>query len=621
MKTIRLTMAQALVKHLAALRVEMADASVQPYCAGVFSIFGHGNVTGLGEALYAEQAALPTYRAHNEQGMAHAAIAFSKALFRQRIMAVTTSIGPGATNLVTAAAVAHVNRLPVLLLPGDTFATRRPDPVLQQLESFSQGDVSANDCFRPVTRYFDRITRAEQILTALPRAIQTMTDPAGCGPVCLALPQDVQTHAFDCPESFLQPALLRFRRPPADARELADAAALLRSARRPLIVAGGGLLYAQAWEELRAFADAFGVPVVESHGGKSSLPWNHALNLGAIGVDGVGAANELARHADVVLAVGTRLQDFTTGSHALFAQARLLSLNVQSYDAGKWSGAALVADAREGLRQLSEVLQGWAADAAWTAQAKQMALVTQAHISKITTAIPKGQLPYDAEVMGAVRDSLNDAGGDSAQHDVVVCAAGTLPAELHKLWRASQPGNYHMEYGFSCMGYEIAGGLGVKMARPEQEVIVMVGDGSYLMLNSEIATSLMLGKKLIVVVLDNRGYGCINRLQTSSGIPSFNNLLDTCVAPGGEASQIDFAMHARALGADAVHVKDVVELKAAMARARAATRTHVLVIDTAHNRTTDGGCWWEVAIPEVSAQEAVREAHARYLQGQHDQRV
>lgn len=614
-------MSQALVQHLAALRVELNDGSIQPYCAGVFSIFGHGNVAGLGEALWASRHELPISRAHNEQAMAHAAIAYSKAQFRQRIMAVTTSIGPGATNLVTAAALAHVNRLPVLLLPGDTFSSRAPDPVLQQIEDFSQGDLTANDAFRPVTRYFDRITRAEQILTALPRAIQVMTDPAACGPVCLALPQDVQTHVFDCPESFLQPEVLRFRRPPADARELERAAGLLRTARQPVIVAGGGVLYSQAWDALRAFAEVHGVPVLESQAGKSSLPWDHPLNLGAVGVTGSPAANALARDADVVLAIGTRLQDFTTGSHSLFANARLLSLNVHSVDAAKWHGASLVADARVGLGQLSAAVGDWKADAGWTARAQTQAAGWLARVTELTTAVAKDVLPYDAEVIGAVRDSLNDAGGDSGTRDVVICAAGTLPAELHKLWRASLPGNYHVEYGYSCMGYEIAGGLGVKMARPEQEVIVMVGDGSYMMMNSEIATSVLLGKKLIIVVLDNRGYGCIERLQLASGSPSFNNMLDDCVPEGGNASQIDFAMHARSMGAEAVHVKDVIELKAAMARARAATRTQVLVIDTTHSRTTeDGGCWWEVAIPEVSTRTEVNDAHARYVAAKQEQR-
>ena len=625
MKTQRLTLGQALAKHLAALQVEVEHldgrTSIEPYCGGVFTIFGHGNVAGLGEALAAERPRLPTWRAHNEQTMAHAAIAYSKAQFRQRIMAVSTSIGPGATNMVTAAAVAHVNRLPVLLLPGDVFANRRPDPVLQQIENFAQGDTSASDCFRPVSRYFDRLTRPEQILTALPRAIQMMTDPANCGPACLSLPQDVQTMALDCPEDFLNPGVLRFRRPPADERELASAVALLRGAKRPLIVAGGGVLYSQAWAALRAFVEAHGVPVVESHGGKSSLPWDHPLNLGAIGVDGVSAANEMARDADLVFAVGTRLQDFTTGSHALFPQAKLLSLNVQPYDAGKWSGAALVADARVGLAQLEGGLGGWAADSGWTDRARQLAAASNERITALTTNIPQGVLPYDAEVIGAVRDSATELGLDSGTRDVALCAAGTLPAELHKLWRASLPGNYHMEYGYSCMGYEIAGGLGVKMARPDQESIVFVGDGSYMMANSELATSVMLGQKMIVVVLDNRGYGCIQRLQTATGSPAFNNLLDDCVPEGGEHSTIDFAMHARAMGAEAVHVKDVVELKAAMVKARQANRTQVIVIDTTHTRTTDGGCWWEVAIPEVSERPEVREARASYLEGQSRQRI
>ncbi|MEO8119353.1 MAG: 3D-(3,5/4)-trihydroxycyclohexane-1,2-dione acylhydrolase (decyclizing) [Rhodoferax sp.] len=622
MTTLRLTMTQALVRHLAALRVEMNDGSIQPYCGGVFSIFGHGNVAGMGEALWASRGALPTYRAHNEQAMAHAAIAYSKAQVRQRVMAVTTSIGPGATNLVTAAALAHVNRLPVLLLPGDTFNSRAPDPVLQQIEDFAQGDLSANDAFRPVTRYFDRITVPQQILSVLPRAIQVMTDPACCGPVCLALPQDVQTQAFDCPEIFLQPELIRFRRPPADVFELERAATLLRSARRPLIVAGGGVLYSQAWDALRVFTDTHGVPVVESQAGKSSLPWEHPLNLGAVGVTGSPAANALAAEADVVLAIGTRLQDFTTGSHSLFAKARILSLNIHSVDAAKWRSTSLVADARVGLDQLSAAVADWQADADWTARAKTQAAQWRARVTELTTAVPVDVLPYDAEVIGAVRDSLNDAGGDSGSRDVVVCAAGTLPAELHKLWRASLPGNYHMEYGYSCMGYEIAGGLGVKLARPGQEVIVMVGDGSYMMMNSEIATSVMLGKKLIIVVLDNRGYGCIERLQQASGSPHFNNMLDDCVPEGGNLSTIDFAMHARSMGADAVHVTDVAELKVAMARARAATGTHVLVIDTTHTRSTDdGGCWWEVAIPEVSERREVNEARARYVAAKQEQRL
>jgi len=608
MKTLRLTLAQAIVRHLAALRVELDDGSVVPYCGGVFAIFGHGNVAGLGEALHASRSVLPTFRAHNEQAMAHAAIAYAKANFRRRILAVTTSIGPGATNLVTAAALAHVNRLPVLLLPGDTFASRAPDPVLQQLEDFQHGDLSANDSLRPVTRFFDRIVRPEQILTALPHAIRTMLDPALCGPVCLALPQDVQAEAFDCPESFLAPATLRIRRPAPDTAELERAVVALRTARRPLIVAGGGLLYSEATQALAEFARRHGVPVAETQAGKGSLAWDHPLNVGAIGVTGSPAANDCAREADLVVAVGSRLQDFTTGSHTLFTQARLLSVNVQAFDAHKWHGDALVCDARVGLAQLSAAAAGWQADADWTASAERAATAWNARVTALTTQPQPDVLPYDADVIGAVRDS---AAADSPSGDIVVCAAGTLPAELHKLWRTGRPGGYHVEYGYSCMGYEIAGGLGAKIAHPQREVIVMVGDGSYLMMNSEIATSVMLGRKIIVVVLDNRGYGCIQRLQQACGGASFNNLIDDCIAEDGADVRIAFASHAAAMGADSVHVPDVAGLRDALVRARAAKKTQVIVIDTTHTRTTDdGGCWWEVGIPEVSERPEVAAAAA-----------
>jgi 3D-(3,5/4)-trihydroxycyclohexane-1,2-dione acylhydrolase (decyclizing) len=602
--TVRLTMAQALVQRLAAQHIEMDDGTSVPYCAGVWAIYGHGNVAGLGEALAAQRAQLPVLRAHNEQAMAHAAIAFGKANFRRRIMAVTTSIGPGATNLLTAAALAHVNRLPVLLLPGDVFASRAPDPVLQQVEDFAAGDISANDAFRPLVRYFDRITRPEQILQALPRALQVMTDPATCGPVCLALPQDVQTMAFDCPRSFLEPQPLSIRRPAPDAHELSAATELLCSARRPLVVAGGGVLYSGAAGTLAAWATAHGVPVAETQAGKGSLAWDHPLNVGAIGVTGSPAANTLAAEADLVIAVGTRLQDFTSGSQSLFGDARLLSINVQALDASKSRALAVVADARVVLSALRP--GSWRADAEWAARAQSLAVVWRERVAEITTAAPPaGTLPYDAEVIGAVRDSA----ASSDRDDIVVCAAGTLPAELHKLWRTSTPGGYHMEYGYSCMGYEIAGGLGVKLAQPEREVIVMVGDGSYLMMNSEIATSVMLGLKLIIIVLDNRGYGCIQRLQLASGSERHNNLLEDC----GQPVAIDFAAHAASLGAQAVHVQDVAELKSAMRRARDATTTQVIVIDTTPWRTTDdGGAWWEVPIPEVSARPEVRSARQRY---------
>ncbi|WP_055324692.1 3D-(3,5/4)-trihydroxycyclohexane-1,2-dione acylhydrolase (decyclizing) [Ralstonia solanacearum] len=615
--TVRLTMAQALVRHLAALRVAEEDGTLVPYVGGVWAIFGHGNVAGLGEALAQTRDALPVYRAHNEQAMAHAAIAYGKAHFRRRIMAATSSIGPGATNMVTAAALAHAGRLPVLLLPGDTFASRAPDPVLQQLESFAEGDATANDAFRPVSRYFDRIVRPEQILTALPRAIQVLTDPAQCGPVTLALPQDVQTLAFDCPEDFLQPEPIRIRRPQPDPVELARAIDALRRARRPLIVVGGGVLYSLAGPTLADFSERHGVPVAESQAGKGALSWQHPLNLGAIGVTGSPAANAAAAQADLIVGVGTRLQDFTTGSHSLFGQARLLSINVQPFDAHKRGGQALVADARDALDRLDAALADWRADAGWTGQARALAREWNARVDTLTTAAPEG-LPYDAHVIGAVRDSAADSPGG----DIVVCAAGTLPAELHKLWRSGRPGNYHMDYGYSCMGYEIAGGLGVKLARPEREVIVMVGDGSYLMMNSEIATAVMLGKKLIIVVLDNRGFGCINRLQRACGGENYNNLLEHCVPEGGEPVRIDFAAHAASLGADAVHVDGLNGLRAAMLRARAGRRTSVIVIDTTPEQTTpDGGWWWEVAVPEVSPRVDVGAAYQAYRQNKTLQRV
>ena len=607
--TLRLTMAQALVRHLAALRVE-TPGGVVPLFGGVWAIFGHGNVAGVGEALFRHRKELPTFRAHNEQAMAHAAIAYAKAHFRRRMMACTTSIGPGATNLVTAAALAHVNRLPVLLLPGDIFVSRAPDPVLQQVEDFHDGGVSANDCLKPVSRYFDRIVRPEQLLTALPRAIHVLTDPALCGPVTLALPQDVQTMAYDYPEKFFAPQTVIFRTPPPDARELERVVATLRESKRPLIIAGGGVLYGLAADALRTFAEKHGVPVAETQAGKGSLPWDHPLQQSAIGVTGSTAANALAAQADAVIAVGTRLQDFMTGSHSLFPQAKLLSVNVNAFDALKWRGVELIADAKVGLEALSQALGSWGSDAAWRSEAKSLANDWREIVDRITGR-REVKLPYEGEVIGAVQRSA----ADSAQHDIVVCAAGTLPAELHKLWRTAVPGGYHMEYGYSCMGYEIAGGLGVKMARPEREVVVIVGDGSYLMLNSEIATSIMLGRKLVIIVLDNRGYGCINRLQQACGGEPFNNLFVDCEQTPPGPPSIDFAAHAAAMGAKAENVKTISELEAALRRARAADRTSVVCIETDPARTTiEGGWWWEVAVPEVSDRESVNQAREQYVE-------
>jgi len=611
-KTIRVTAAQALVRYLAALR---RDDDVALF-GGVFAIFGHGNVAGVGEALYAVRETLPTYRAHNEQAMAHAAIAYGKANMRRRMMACTTSIGPGATNLVTAAALAHVNRLPVLFLPGDVFISRAPDPVLQQVEDFHDGTVSANDCFRPVSRYFDRIVHPAQLLAALPRAIEVLTDAALCGPVTLAFPQDVQTMSYDFPADFFTPAPIRFHELPPDDAAVAAIAETIRAAKRPLLVAGGGVLYALASDALRTFVEAHGIPVAETQAGKGALPWDHPLQQGSIGVTGSPAANALAPDCDLMIAVGTRLSDFTTGSHSMFGNASLVNVNVNPLDALKWNGKALRADARLALEALHRPLSSWRADSAWTRRAEDEGRQWREDVARIT-----GQrdvaLPYEGDVIGAVQRSS----ADSTARDIVVCAAGTLPAELHKLWRTSTPGGYHMEYGYSCMGYEIAGGLGVKMAKPEREVVVIVGDGSYLMLNSEIATSILLGKKLIVVVLDNSGFGCINRLQQACGGEPFNNLFADCVQGEKGIPRIDFAAHAAALGAIAENVQTIPELEAAMARARNADRTYVIAIPTDPNRTTvEGGWWWEVAVPEVSERAEVKAARAKYERDKKQQR-
>jgi 3D-(3,5/4)-trihydroxycyclohexane-1,2-dione acylhydrolase (decyclizing) len=620
--TVRLTTAQALVRYLAGLRVRLEGPhgdEIVPLFGGVFAIFGHGNVAALGEALYQYRDRLPTYRAHNEQAMAHAAIAYAKAHFRRRMMACTSSIGPGATNFLTAAALAHVNRLPVLFLPGDIFVSRDPDPVLQQVEDFNDGTVSANDCFRPVSRYFDRIVHPSQLITSLPRAVRTLTDPALCGPVTLALPQDVQAGAFEYPVEFFENPVLEFRALPPSEGELAGAVRAIMAAKRPVIIAGGGVLYGGAGEALRGFAERHGVPVCETQAGKSSLRWDHPLQLGSVGVTGSTASNAIASEADLIIAVGTRLQDFTTGSNSLFTGARLVSLNVNPFDASKTRGVPLQADARLGLESLSKALPNWRAEIAWTERAKAEASGWRSTVDTITRRweLSPGELPYDGEVIGAVQRSSPH----SATNDIVVCAAGTLPAELHKLWRTSTPGGYHMEYGYSCMGYEIAGGLGVKMARPDREVIIMVGDGSYLMLNNEIATSVMLDKKLIIVLLDNRGYGCINRLQQSCGSAPFNNMFVDSLQFGNGAPNIDFAANAASLGALSEKVANIPELEAALQRARAANRTYLICIDTDDTRTTrEGGWWWEVAVPEESPNESVRQARAAYLREKENQK-
>jgi 3D-(3,5/4)-trihydroxycyclohexane-1,2-dione acylhydrolase (decyclizing) len=599
MTTIRLTAAQAMVRWLTAQKTP----SGEPFIAGCWAIFGHGNVAGLGEALAGVRDELPTHRGQNEQTMAHAAIAYAKQLRRRRAMMVSSSIGPGATNMVTAAALAHVNRLPVLFVPGDVFAGRGPDPVLQQIEDFADGTVSANDCFRPVSRYFDRITRPEQLLTALPRAMRVMTDPADCGPVTLAFCQDVQAEGYDWPESFFAERFWPVRRPAPDPAEVETVAAMIRTAKRPVIVAGGGVHYSEATEALGRFADRFGIPIVESQAGKSALPWDHAWNFGPVGVTGASSANIVAADADLVIGVGTRFQDFTTGSWALFKnpERRLVSINVAAYDAMKHSAEPLCADARTALEQLTEALGSHCAPPpeqglkeAWFAA-----------VDPLTDAPGGGNaLPSDQAVIGAVQRA-------SHADTVVMCAAGTMPGELHKLWKAPRPGAYHMEYGYSCMGYEIAGALGIKMAEPERDVICMLGDGSYMMANSELATAAMMGVPITIVLTDNRGFGCINRLQVATGGAEFNNLYAHTAMPNGPA--IDFVAHARAQGAEAVKAASVAELEEALATRAGKAGPFVIVIDTdPYPSTPHGGHWWDVAVPQTSERPEVRAARKAY---------
>ena len=607
-KTLRLTAAQAMVKYIAAQRNEQGETLI----AGCWAIFGHGNVAGLGEALYQVQEELPTYRGHNEQTMAHTAIAYAKQLGRKRSMMVTSSIGPGATNMVTAAALAHANRLPVLLVPGDVFANRGPDPVLQQIEDFGDGTVSANDAFKPVSRYFDRITRAEQLLTALPRAFRVLTDPAECGPVTLAFCQDVQAEAYDYPEAFFEPKVWRQRRIRPDVNELADMADAIRAAKRPVIVAGGGVHYSGATAELAAFAEAHNIPIAETQAGKSALPWDHPLNLGPIGVTGGEAANSVCAEADLVIGVGTRFQDFTTGSWSLFANPnrKIACLNVAAYDAMKHGAMPLLADARVGLSELSSTL----GDHTSSATIDGLKEDWFAKVDPLTDApSDSNALATDMQVIGAVQRSAGD-------NSVVMCAAGTMPGELHKLWKANRPMSYHMEYGFSCMGYEIAGAMGIKMAEPERDVLCFTGDGTYMMANSEMATAAMMGVSFTVIVTDNRGFGCINRLQMGTGGAEFNNLLRDAVHE--TPSAIDFAAHAASMGATSVKVSSISELEEALAKRGDIKGPYVVVIDTdPYPSTPHGGSWWEVGVPEVSVRSEVNDAWENYRQGKATQKA
>ncbi len=554
-----------------------------PLCGGVFTIFGHGNVGGLGPALFEAQDDLPVYPGHNEQGMAHAATAFAKASRRRRFMACTTSIGPGATNLVTAAATAHVNRLPLLLLPADVFANRQPDPVLQQVEDFCDARVSANECLRPVSRYFDRIERAEQLPAVLLRAMQTLMDPAGTGPVTLALPQDVQTETLTVDVSFFAPRRWSIRRPGPDERELQEVLRILSSAKRPLVIAGGGVKYSEAEDVLSTLALRRGWPVAETQAGKGSLADSHPCVVGGLGVTGTAAANQLAAEADVIIALGTRLSDFTTASRTLFSEdANLVAINVAPLDAHKHGAVPLVADLRAALERVDTALpaeiQPWAKfdelKAAWSQDVETV------------TAFGEGA-PSDAQVIGVVQKWATPA-------TTIVAAAGGLPGELHKLWRASGPDAYHLEYGYSCMGYELAGALGVKLAQPEREVVALLGDGSYLMLNSEIATAVAEAQGFIAVVLDNGGFGCIHRLQQGTGGGEFRNL---------RHHTVDIRRHAQSLGAVAVKANNLDELKSALDTARAdAGVVTVIVIETDPAQSTAaGGAPWTVPMVQTSS--------------------
>ncbi|MEU0939305.1 3D-(3,5/4)-trihydroxycyclohexane-1,2-dione acylhydrolase (decyclizing) [Embleya sp. NPDC005971] len=607
--TVRLTTAQALVRWLVAQESELPDGRRVRLFPGVFAIFGHGNVLGLGDALHEAGAAMPVWRGQNEQGMALAAVGYARATQRRQVLTATSSIGPGALNMVTAAGVAHANRLPLLLLVGDTFAGRAPDPVLQQVEHFHDPSTTVNDAFRAVSRYWDRITRPEQLIATLPQVARVLTDPADCGPVTLALPQDVQAEAFDFPPGLFAPRLHRPPRPRADLGELAEAAALLRAARRPLLVVGGGVRYSGAADEVLRLARAHGVPFAETVAGRTLLPHDHPLHAGPLGVTGSASANALAADADLILAVGTRLQDFTTASGTVFAaDARLVSINAARFDAVKRGAAPVTADAREALRELGPLLGQWRADPAWTARAEHERRAWDGLVDRLRAPGEPAGPPTYAQVVGVVNTI-------SGPDDYVLTAAGGLPGELVGGWRADGPvgaATMDVEYGFSCMGYEIAGAWGAAMARPTGVVTTLLGDGSYLMLNSELYSAVLSGHRFVAVVCDNGGYAVIARLQEGQGAAPFNNMITDCRGPGAAADhRVDFAAHAAALGAEVFTADTVEELAQAYTAARSARRPAVVVVRTRPDRWTDAGAWWEVGVPEVSARPQVTAARER----------
>ena len=612
MKTVRLTMAQALVRYLTAQRT-VIDGKEMPLFAGVFAIFGHGNVTCMGEALEPVQDELPTWRGQNEQSMALAAIGYTKVKKRRQIMVSLASIGPGATNMVTAAAVASVNRLPVLFLAGDTFAGRIPDPVLQQVEQFDNPTTTVNDAFKPVVRYWDRITRPEQIISSLPQAVAMMLDPASCGPAFIALSQDTQAEAYDYPAEFFEKVVHRIPRPRPDVEQLVAAAAALKAAKKPLLIAGGGVHYSLANETLAAFAERHNIPVAETINGRAALVHTHPNNVGPVGVIGSSSANALAAEADVILAVGTRLQDFVTGSWSAFANPdmRLIALNAARFDAHKHRAIPVVGDAQVGLEELSAALGSWTAPKAWTDKGKKEYATWNKLVDRVsgpTNADP----PSYAHVVGAINRICGKT-------DLALTAAGGFPGELCKVWRAKSTGTFDCEFGFSCMGYEISGAWGAKMADPDREVIAFIGDGSYLMMNSDIYSSVLTGHKLIVVVCDNGGFGVINRLQVGKGGKSFNNLIADCKIE--DLVTVDFAKHAESMGAIGEHVESIAELEQAFKRAKKADRTTVIHIKVSAHTWTPGDAWWDVGVPEVSTRAEVRAAKTEHESNRKKQRV
>ncbi|MBA3793703.1 MAG: 3D-(3,5/4)-trihydroxycyclohexane-1,2-dione acylhydrolase (decyclizing) [Rubrobacter sp.] len=621
--TVRLTMAQALVRFLAHQYVER-DGEEQRFFAGCFGIFGHGNVAGVGQALLQYGDDLTYYQSRNEQAMVHSATAYARQKNRLQTLACTSSIGPGATNMVTGAALATINRLPVLLLPGDVFASRGPDPVLQQLEAPHDGDLTVNDAFRPVSKYWDRINRPEQIIPAALAAMRVLTNPAETGAVTLALPQDVQAEAYDYPEEFFEKRVWRVTRPVPDAAELERAAGLIGSSKRPMIVAGGGTIYSEATDALRAFVERTGIPVGETQAGKGSMPYDHPLALGAVGATGNSAANRAAREADVVIGVGTRWSDFTTASKTAFQNpnVRFVNVNVADLDAVKHAGAGLVGDARATLEALDVALAGYEVEAAYREESGKANAEWDAEVQRLYT-LEHGPLPAQSEVIGTVNSF-------SAPEDVVVCAAGSMPGDLHKLWRTRDPKGYHVEYGYSCMGYEIAGGLGIKMAAPEREVYVMVGDGSYLMMSAEIVTSVQEDRKLTIVLVDNSGFASIGALSRSVGAQGFGTQyryrkngsigLDTEESPG-DVLPVDLATNAESLGAHVIRAKSVGELKGALAEAKNVDRTVVIHIPVdRYEGVPDYESFWDVPVAEVSEMETVKAAHEEYARNRQSER-